>query len=179
MDKKMRKLEKKLQDIRAEISALAPKLARMQRTPRYDASYSEAKCHNWQVDLGKLQEREAEAIAEYNAFISSDGYRAAVDEQVARMTVIINDLNADALEAKNRLFELRNGAPGQILEGSDPLTLAGEVLVVREQLEAIGEALGLAKLAMRSIKQPPQIDAPRELSKGEAARYKEYLPEHF
>jgi chromosome segregation ATPase len=180
MATKKEKLEKKLQDVRAEIQELAIKLGAELRIPRTDRqNYSEARIHNLSLDLDKLSEKEDEAVKEYRAFISSDGYRNAVAEQVARMTTVINDLHQDAAQLKERLFELRNAAPGQILAGDDPLVIAGEVLAVREQLEATGEALSLAKLAIRTITKPPQVDRPHEPGKGELARFKEYLPDHF
>jgi hypothetical protein len=176
---KLEKLQKRLADLKVEIRELTPKLANMRRVPRYDPGYSEARIHNLSRDLEKLQEQESKAYEEYNAFIDSPEYRKATGELVQRLSVMINDLNADAQQAKTRLFELRNSAPAKILAGDDPLVMAGEILAIREQLEATGEALSLVKMAMTLIKKPPQVDKLRELSKGELSRWKDYMPEQF
>jgi hypothetical protein len=179
MATKKEKLEKNIRDIQGQIKELAPKLALMQRTPRYDASYSEAKAHNWQIDLDQLKDKEAKALEQYYQYLDSDDYRKAAREQLDRLTAVMTGLNEDAAALKARLFEIRNISVAKIVAGDDPLVLAGEIMVIREEMEAIGEAAGLTKLALKAIKRPPQIDKPLELSKGEASRYKDYVPEHF
>ena len=172
---KKEKLEKKMQDNDAAIRKLVVELTGLRSLAHYDPKYSEAKVHNLGVDLSQLEEKQDKLINEYHDYLASDEYRLAARQQVEQLTGMLNDLNAGAAELKTRLFELRNAAPAKIIAGDDPTALAVEIIAVREQMDIVSEALAQVKQAFRLVKRPPQVDAPRELVKGEAVRYRDWL----
>jgi hypothetical protein len=137
----LEKTKKRLEKLNLEKRELAVKISMMNRTPKYDPSYSGARLANWQADFEKLEKDEVKLLEELTAIKNSPGFLKTVNEKKTALNVKRKKLQDELVVAHDLTIDLQSNLTNRLIDGGDPLKLVSDIKLARERELLIVQAI--------------------------------------